>query len=166
MNKFKNYILMAGGFALLAAVVSGITAGPAIAALVKAALVQNVDERGRVPYKSSAFCSEIPPLNTATHCDMTFSPVPANTRLVIEHVTGSADLDAGGYFVSAGGSGGHITPKFEGTSPFTPFQPDHWVINEVVLDYVEAGQAPFISANATTKVFMNATLTGYLVALP
>ena len=42
MNKFKNYLLMAAGFAVLAAVVSAITAGPAIAQAVKTALVHDV----------------------------------------------------------------------------------------------------------------------------
>ena len=42
MNRFKNQLLMAAGFAILAGLISGITAAPAIAAAIKAALVKNV----------------------------------------------------------------------------------------------------------------------------
>lgn len=43
MNKFKDYLLTAEGLAILVAVVSAIIAGPAIAQVVRATLVQDVD---------------------------------------------------------------------------------------------------------------------------
>ncbi len=50
MNRFKNYVLMAAGFAVLVMTVGVFSAGPAIAQAVRAALVSNVDEPGRIPY--------------------------------------------------------------------------------------------------------------------
>ena len=43
MNKVKDYLLTAAGLAILVAVVSAIIAGPAIAQVVRATLVQDVD---------------------------------------------------------------------------------------------------------------------------
>ncbi len=52
MNRWKNYVWMAAGVAALT-VVGAFTAKPLLAQ-IKAALVQNVDEPGRIPYQSSA----------------------------------------------------------------------------------------------------------------
>ncbi|MBZ5618863.1 MAG: hypothetical protein LAQ69_09100 [Acidobacteriia bacterium] len=51
MNRFRHYVLMAVGFAVLVMVVGIFSAGPAIAQAVRAALVQNRDEPARQPFK-------------------------------------------------------------------------------------------------------------------
>ena len=85
MNRFKNQILLVAGFAVLAGLISGITAAPAIAAAVKAALIKNVDERGRVPYFVKLSCS-VP--GTTNICTNTAAAIPANKRFVVEHING------------------------------------------------------------------------------
>ncbi len=80
MNRFKNYLWMAAGFTVLALAISAFTPGSALAQIVKAALVKNVDEPGRVPYQSENSCSD--PFT----CAIEFSIVPANKRLVAQYV--------------------------------------------------------------------------------
>src|SRR5271169_2061592 len=101
MGRFRNYIVMATGFAFLIAVVSGITAGPAIAQIVKAALVKNVDEPGRSPFLSSeqgggGTCSGFNCLSSDQ-----FNGPAANTRLVIKDVSARVYLASGGKVFSA-----------------------------------------------------------------
>jgi len=82
---------MAAGFVVLAAVVSGIAAAPAVAQLVKAALVQNVDEPGRNPFQV-----DLPIGSTAPGCGVSLCSipipggftVPSGKRLVITNITG------------------------------------------------------------------------------
>ena len=81
MNGLKNNLLIAAGFTVLIAVVGGISAGPAIALAVKAALVKNVDEPGRSPYQSHSIC-----VGTGD-CRSNFVGIPQNTRLVVQSVT-------------------------------------------------------------------------------
>ena len=93
MKRFKNYVWMAAGFAVLTAVVSGIVAAPAVAALVKAALVKNVDEPGRLPYTSL-----VAGFNFACTLNCTpapfgdsfalLPPVPSGKRLIVNHIYG------------------------------------------------------------------------------
>jgi hypothetical protein len=72
MNRFKNYVLMAAGFAVLVMTVGVFTASHAIAQAVRAALVQNRDEPGRQPF------------TLATYPNDGFWQVPAGKRYVIE----------------------------------------------------------------------------------
>jgi hypothetical protein len=55
MNRFKNYVLTAAGFAVLVMTLGVFTAGHAIAQAVRAALVQNRDEPGRQPFTLTSF---------------------------------------------------------------------------------------------------------------
>src|SRR5437868_3030599 len=80
MNKFKNYVVMAAGFAVLAAVISGVMAAPAIAALAKAAVIQNRDEPARQPFLIVG--------NSGI--------VPAGKRYVIEHFFMRCDVSLPG----------------------------------------------------------------------
>lgn len=93
MNGFKNYFWMAAAFAVLAMVVGVFSAGPAIAQAVRAALVSNVDDPGRIPYRI-----ELRPLINHQDCTAQLTdfagyqidapPVPAGKRLVITNVSG------------------------------------------------------------------------------
>jgi hypothetical protein len=86
MNRLKNYVLMAAGFAVLMITVGVFTAGHAIAQAVRAALVSNVDEPGRIPYVANSSCD----FQSGDHddCAASFPSVPAGKRLVITHVSG------------------------------------------------------------------------------
>jgi len=104
MNRLKNQILLAAGFAVLAGVISGITAAPAIAQAIKAALVKNVDEPGRTPFEQNIeFTQSVCGLNCYNFQKISSclfldgAVVPAGKRFVIQHVSGllpSANTDS------------------------------------------------------------------------
>jgi hypothetical protein len=95
MNRLKNYVLMAAGFAVLAMTVGVFTAGRAIAQAVRAALVSNVDDPGRIPYAVEKICSP----SASQICITNTPPVPAGKRLVVTHVSGQLieNLPSGTY---------------------------------------------------------------------
>ena len=169
MNKFKNHILMASGFALLAAVVAGVTAGPVIAQAVKAALVKNVDERGRVPYQQEVGCQAAPANPT---CLGVGPQVPNGKRLVVEHVSTSISLQTGFHitdvflssssFVLGISPATYVHPLFQSTSAGN----DAYNQNESVVQYFEAGDRPTINLDRDGgSVFMVGLISGYLVDL-
>ena len=167
MKTFKGYILMATGFAVLVAVVSGITAGPAIAAAVKAALIQNVDEPGRTPYSARVSCTA-----SGGSCFASASaPVPAGYRLVIEYVSAGwnspgtflelelVSLDAGNAFSPVAYLPPTLLPSTGGNNGY--------VANQSLRAYVEAGSTPSVSIaqNTSGVVFLDGYVSGYLVNL-
>lgn len=160
----KNRLLTLASAMVLLVVVGKFYAQPLLAQ-VRAALVQNVDERGRVPYKSGASCFGALSGSFAA-CNMLFDPVPAKTRLVVEHVSGTARFVPGAHFVTCQGVGGFHVPQFVGRSANSEAQPDNWNFNERVLDYYGPGETPHFQAVTTGQVNMDAIVTGYLVSLP
>jgi len=191
MKEFKNYIWMAAGFAALIAVISGITAAPAIAALVKAALVQNVDEPGRSPFLSSE-------TGGGGTCDADnctdgerFNGPGANTRLVVKDVSLRAYLKPGGKVFSAqlfscptpntGCNGPAGAPTINlpislqaSSAKITSGFPlaDVWVTNQQVDFYVEAGSIPEVllimdsGESATGFPVVYGSVSGYSISLP
>jgi hypothetical protein len=171
MKTFKGYILMATGFAVLVAVVSGITAGPAIAAAVKAALIQNVDEPGRTPYSARVSCT-----GSGGSCFASASaPVPAGYRLVIEYVSAGwnspgtflelelGSLDAGNIaFSPVAYLPPTLLPSTGGNNGYV-----FYVANQSLRAYVEAGSTPsvLIAQNTSGVVFLDGYVSGYLVNL-
>src|ERR1017187_7583386 len=79
----------AGALALLA-VLGKFYAVPAIAQAVRAAVIKNIDERGRVPYQATITC-----VSASTVCQYYFPAVPAHSRLVIEYVGVEAIVNSG-----------------------------------------------------------------------
>jgi hypothetical protein len=96
MRFLKNFLMSIGAVALAAALVNLFVpkaVHAAVAALVEVsnpvtspALTSRIDDHGRVPYANHFNCSG------NSGCDAHSGPVPANHRLVIEHI--SADLSA------------------------------------------------------------------------
>jgi hypothetical protein len=98
MNRFRNYVLMAGGFAVLVLVVGVFSAGPAIAQAVRAALVSNVDDPGRIPYRVVESFSQ---QDCEFGCQGGAPLVPAGKRLVITNVSGDLSTTVpGGTWIS------------------------------------------------------------------
>ena len=87
MERFKNYVWMAAGFVILAAAISAFVPNSALAQIVKAALVKNVDEPGR-NFLTIEFD------NTTGHTNYT---VPAGKILVIEQVMTNSGSAVGSY---------------------------------------------------------------------
>ncbi len=77
----KTKLLTFAGAVALLAVLGHFYAVP-LMAQVRAALVKNQDERGRNPYIQTLNCAN----PTGPQCEANFPAVPANMRLVVEHV--------------------------------------------------------------------------------
>ena len=113
-------------------------------------LVKSVDEPGRVPYNHTVEIAEANSGCTTFFCDsrFTFPAVPANKRLVIQHVSANLRLFSGGVasqaYLGPGtppGSFGHMPPltlqdSFAGR--------DDWITSQQVTFYVEPLQQPTI----------------------
>lgn len=126
-------------------------------------IVQLRDEPGRTPFQQSIAndtCEE------ATTCQVTFKPVPANTRLVITRFNASAFTTNGSntmvYSVLTD-AGGNVVFTFPHTTPVSSIS----FANEATLTYYEARQTPVVNVNNQTGLInIRVTLSGYLVRLP
>jgi len=160
----KNRLLsLAGGLALFA-VLGKFYALPAIADSLHAALVKNIDERGRNPYSQELNCTFS---NGA--CLMTAPPVPASTRLVLEHVNLFVSVPPGidytGTYISNTARTFAFWLPTPQAMPFLSYF--SYMSNESVLHYFEAGESPiaYASSNARSSGSASVSLTGYLVKL-
>jgi len=158
----KNRLFTLAAALTLAAVVGGFYAAPVLAQAVKAALVKNVDERGRVPYQSAAACSASG--GPAISCDILLTKVPVGTRLVLEHISSNNQLPPGATFYTFSTTHGTmLPPKLFASFPGSTI----WTGNDDLLEYFEAGETPKVSVFATaTSLTANVLATGYLVTLP
>jgi hypothetical protein len=164
-KKMKNRMwTMAGALALLA-VVGKFYALPAIAQTVRAALVKNIDERGRNPYSEHVACGFTPP---AFFCDAApTSPVPAGMRLVVEYVnmqvavSGGAVLDSPILYTNLPTIFTYIPTTFALTRGVSNI----YVGRENLVGYVEAGNTPFIRIGGNGTFIVNGFITGYLINL-
>ena len=168
----KNKLFTLAAALTLAAVIGTIYAAPALAVVIKAALVKNVDEPGRSPYQKFLGCDE----NASRFCQgSTAESVPARTRLVIQHVSIFSQVATGakittlrlttnGAAFDPGAANLEIHPQFRGT---TLGFGDNYDGNEVGPVFFEAGQKPTISIqiNGDPEVNVSAYITGYLVDL-
>ena len=158
----KNRLLTFAGVLALLAVLGKFYATPLIAQ-VRAAVIKNIDEKGRNPYMQGAFASCFS--GTSAFCDMNFPAVPANKRLVIEHVSANIGASTGtginGTFLLVGGT----VFSLPGNAMATPTLVG---VNQSVVAYCEAGQAftyrvVWDSTSGTGSV--SSVVSGYLVDL-
>jgi hypothetical protein len=164
----KNRLLqLAAGLALMA-VLGKFYAVPLIAQ-VRAAVVKNIDERGRAPYIVSATCFSRP---FSGVCMASFPAVPANRRLVVEYVNGQLDADHGLFssaYLSVPSASSFPIRLASHVESFDDFR-DLYSISMPVVFYYEAGQMPVVSVQATVLAENplrggSFTLSGYLVDL-
>jgi hypothetical protein len=156
----KNRLATLAGALALMAVLGKFYAVPAIAQ-IRAALVKNVDEKGRAPYQQSGFVQ-----CTAgnSFCDLSTAAVPANKRLIVEHVTANVFAPSGvnGVFLIVGGNTtSSLLARSNGTASLM-------AVNETVLMFYEAGASPLFRLVPSTtdgSASYQATITGYLVDL-
>ncbi|HEV3201928.1 MAG TPA: hypothetical protein VGZ73_28720 [Bryobacteraceae bacterium] len=163
----KHKLLTFAGALALLAVIGKFYALPAIAQTVRATLVKNIDERGRIPYQASVGCTGL-----AT-CTAFVNPVPANSRLVIEHIGVQGQVFSGVQiaYTALGASSGEsnqllsyddVGAIFQGSFPGV----DLYVISQPVLVYFEAGQIPGVQfAAGSDNVKIAGVISGYLVDL-
>src|SRR5215813_9628278 len=86
-NSMKNRLITLAAALGLIAVIGRYYALPVVAQTIRAALLANVDEEGRVPYRASIFLS-----CTNVDCIGQFPIVPTGKRLVVKHVFAQPSL--------------------------------------------------------------------------
>lgn len=153
---------LAGGLALLA-VLGKFYAVPLIAQ-VRAAVVKNIDEKGRIPYQETqnGTCQ----VGSNRFCTVNFSAIPAGKRLVLEHVSALVNV------FSPGVTAQRAVLTVNAPGNYLPMQSDAYgaTLNAQVLLYEDAGLTPPIlhialngSSNGSDGVL--ATISGYLIDL-
>lgn len=162
----KNRLMqLAAGLALMA-VLGKFYAVPLIAQ-VRAAVVKNIDERGRIPYIVQAPCAAQGP--GTNFCSASFPAVAANKRLVVEYINSQLNVEHGQFFgaflgvPSAGTQYLALPSHLELTNGN-----DYYSVSVPAVVYYEAGQMPAayiytISNNSPRAGVI--TLSGYLVDL-
>ena len=168
MNRFKNQVPLAAGLVALASVIGGILAAPAIAQVIKAALIKNVDEKGRVPFDVELSCLPDMTVNCFT---LNSAPIPANHRYVVEYVTGtiqssSAATDARFVNIYSATGSGTTAQAFLPANPVGSIgSTKYFIISEPVTFYINANES--INANIFTGMggLDYVRLHGYLVDL-
>jgi hypothetical protein len=159
----KNRLLTFAGALALLAVLGRFYAVPVLAQ-VRAALVKNIDERGRTPYAQTSSCSK----PATTVCVAIFPAVPPGKRLVVEHVNGLVVAPAGLLYITdlVGylGLNHYISLQVQGVNPAGD---SIYIANQPLLTYYEAGQTPNWDVNISSPADMTIqlTITGYLVDL-
>jgi hypothetical protein len=162
----KHRLLTFAGALALLAVLGKFYAVPAIAQAVRAAVVKNIDERGRTPYQTILLCNGLNSCVSAAGI-----AVPAHSRLVIEHVSGFAQFpesqQINGILLTSSASRSYIVATFledYGGLYNYGFDQPH-------LFYVEAGDAPvlqlFVSGAPVNGHYAEAQcqISGYIVDL-
>jgi hypothetical protein len=161
----KNKLLtLAAGLALV--VMAGKFFAVPLLAQVRAALVQNVDEHGRIPYQST---SQGGNCNGVLQCDAFFPAVPNNKRLVITHFDTLVFVQNSGSLIymflstaPATFSSNKAYPEFTAGPPYAG--DNTFISSRSVQFYVDAGSAPVVHFNASQGVYpVSLTLTGYLL---
>lgn len=156
----------------LGAVVALATGAPA-QAQTRAALVKNIDEPGRTPYQS------VIEFNAGDGCTsnicnfVSFTPVPAGKRLVVDHLSAMVGVTGGGRPAVTAFSTSLCTNCNNRAliagwvdTGFTPVSGvNFWILDRPLTVYFEAGETPRLKMIATTNfsVVGNASLVGHLI---
>jgi hypothetical protein len=160
----KNRLITLAGALALVAVLGKFYAVPAFAQ-VRAALVQDRDNKARNSYRTNVSCGY-----AAGLCATDLPPVPAGKRLVIEHISGEADMQGPSdlYRIT-------FVLKNLSTAAYLEFGPPKLTpnnlyahpFNQTVFATFDAGQIPQLSVQATGAPFAwDAVLTGYMIDIP
>ena len=160
----RNRLLL-GAAALASLIALGHFAAKPLLAQIRAALIKNIDERGRSPYMVNANCSA-----NATECDASFPAVPANKRFVVEYANGHFIAPSGQFsvaFLSPEGATDSLVllTHLEATN----LGYDSYTISMPAVFYYESGFAPswhiFVNKPGPSGFEGYLTLSGYLVDL-
>jgi hypothetical protein len=155
VNKKRTVVCTLAGLLTLACSTNSVMAQ------TRAALVKNVDEKGRNPYEAIVPCTATPDTSV---CFVNIAPVPAGKRLVLEYVhafiyTGTSYAP----FVTIDSEDGGTLAGFAPTGIGSSF----YVVNSPLLLYVEPGKRVYFRAGGVAPAGYagSVTFTGYLVDL-
>ena len=162
----KNGLIQLAGALALAAVLGKFYAVPLIAQ-VRAALVKNIDERGRSPYTVAAKCGGGESGNLS--CIGDFPAISANKRFVVEYINGNVEVSQAAEFERARlhnfqGETLELVPVYESTNT----QRNRYTISMPVVWYYEAGNRTYFlleSVNRANYFTGELRLAGYLIDL-
>lgn len=173
-NTIRNRVLAFSSL-LAATALLFFTAGEAVTQ-IRAALVKNTDEPGRLPYQHRV---DFPNANcNTTTCVLPFPAVPAGKRLVIQHVSiiASASTNTPPNWVAFGeaSSPNVAAPNTENIAIVQPFFTQgpsqggvsFWALDREVLVYYDPGAIPKLKISVPTSFstfVSNATVHGYLI---
>src|ERR1035437_2372793 len=170
----KNRLMqLAAGLALIA-VLGKFYAVPLIAQ-VRAAVVKNIDERGRVPYMVQVHCDG--GAGVTNQCAGSFPAVPGNRRFVVEYINGRIDVVHNRFYgaylgVPSAGQGflqGFLILSTHLETFIFETNTDVYSVSMPVVLYYEAGQIAvvqlFAGLTGNDPVDGPITLSGYLVDL-
>lgn len=134
-------------------------------AQIRAALVKNVDEPGRIPYQASASC----PSTIHGDCVALLTPVPDGKRLVVQHASVLRQCItipcAGSFFGVRSHNHSLLTGPAAYISSPTLTNTDVSVDQDIRL-YLEAGDIPTVEMGfGEGESFASFTITGYLIDL-
>ena len=150
----KNKLFTLAAVLTLAAVGGGFYAAPALADVIKAALVLSVDEPGRHPY---VFTHE----SSGTDYLYASAPVPAGKRLVVQQI--SASSSTGVVFLVNFGVGTSTTARYA-TFPLVPEPFGNNTGGGPFTGYVDAGQNLIFLAEAPAgNTSSTVAVSGYLI---
>jgi hypothetical protein len=162
----KNKLFTLAAALMLAAVIGGVYAAPALAQVIKAALVKNVDEPGRSPYLQKVVCNGS---GGCTAIPLAPALVPAGKRLVVDHISAFVStpsfnrpyLSAG----SANSSGGDDTRLAYVSIDSTVDTPSGsiFILSQPARFYVEAGKQPFLRVTSSESFLVDGYVSGYLI---
>ena len=173
----RHRLFMLAATLALIAVLGKFYARPLLAQ-VRAALIQNVDERGRIPYRDTVRVA-CPPQSLGGDCSFVFKAVPSGKRLVVTNISGFITAASGPQALRLGlgtiengfppvcffGSVCSIlTPFFQGSFSGSDF----FGVNQNILSYFDAGSQPALDYNLIPGTNFNNTdnrfvITGYLL---
>jgi hypothetical protein len=174
MKRFAIYGLVAIGLLFVTVLAGAFSGARAVAqTVIKAVLMRNVDEPGRVPFQETRSVPTSCPFGA---CSAGFSPVPPGKRLVIRKVSGILSLSPSASLVvvqllseSGGQSKGVPNVFVPAHLQATTTSTSYYVFNSDVLAYVDAGASPFVLAGVYfggIGSFSGFTLTGYYIDVP
>ena len=123
------------------------------------ALTRSVDDPGRIAYQSTAEC-----ILDSNACSFDFPAAPKNHRLVVQHVSSSLAVAAGG------ARGARVTLDGGANDALSSFIAPPSFLGEILFDqpilqYFDAGSVPVLGATADIMLDSNssATISGYLL---
>jgi hypothetical protein len=153
---------IAGTLALLA-VVGKFYAAPALAQ-VRAAIVQDRDQRGRNFYQSTSNCQ-----NVTSPCVIAFQAVPAGKRLIIEHVSALGKMSAANTLAEVELRGGLVFQFLALTAAPANYPGQFsYIADAQVLAAYDVGQVPSVDMFSTSGSLFTgvASISGYMIDIP
>jgi hypothetical protein len=148
----KNKLFTLAAALMLAAVLGGVYAAPALAAAMKAVLVKNIDEPGRVPYQAS--------VNDAIACPTVLD----GKRFVVEYIGGTVVTGSGTLVelrFTLGATRFPLPLRNQGTSQTLTY----FNFGGPIKGYLDSGEVCNMQSGGAQPTSFSTVVSGYMVDL-